>query len=281
MNKKNTQFAPPARALSEPAWVPIVVISATVCFLGLFLILPIIVVFIEAFSKGVSGYAEALATPGTWEALRLTLIVVAVVVPINTVFGLAAGWVLSRYEFTGKETLIALIDLPFSISPVVSGLMYVLVFGLQGRFGAWLAEHDIQIIFAAPGIILATLFVTLPYVAREIVPLMQSRGADEEEAAATLGARGWLIFTKVTLPNIKWALLYGVIHCTARALGEFGAVSVVSGHIRGETNTVPLHIEILYNEYNFTASFALASTFVLFGLASLAIKQFLERRHSP
>ena len=245
-------------------------------FFAVFLLLPLIAVFVEALRKGWSTYLAALVEPDALSAIRLTLLAAAIAVPLNLVFGVAAAWAIAKFEFPGKQILITLIDLPFSVSPVVAGLIYVLVFGAQGWFGPWLSEHDIRIIFAVPGIVLATVFVTFPFIARELIPLMQAQGRDEEEAAITLGASGWQAFWRVTLPNIKWALLYGVILCNARAMGEFGAVSVVSGHIRGETNTMPLHVEILYNEYQFAAAFAVASLLALLALVTLAIKTYIE-----
>jgi len=247
-------------------------------FMGLFLLLPLIVVWVEALSQGVISYADGLLEPDALAAIRLTLLVAAISVPLNAVFGVAAAWAIAKFEFRGKALLTTLIDLPFSVSPVVAGLIYVLLFGAGGYFGPWLKAHDVEIIFAVPGIVLATMFVTVPFVARELIPLMQEQGNDEEEAALSLGAGGWQIFRRVTLPNIKWGLLYGVLLCNARAMGEFGAVSVVSGHIRGLTNTMPLHVEILYNEYNFVAAFAVASLLALLGLVTLAIKSFLEWR---
>lgn len=250
------------------------------CFLALLwvLVLPLIVVLTEALKQGWGVYVEALRDPDAMSALRLTLLVAAITVPLNTVFGVAAAWLITKFQFRGKGLLVTLIDLPFAISPVVGGLMYVLVFGAQGWLGPWLDEHDIKIIFGLPGIILATLFITFPFVARELIPMMEDQGQQEEEAAVMLGARGWRIFWKVTLPNIKWGLLYGIILCNARAMGEFGAVSVVSGHIRGETNTLPLHVEILYNEYQFSASFAVASLLLLLALATLVLKSWFGRK---
>jgi len=245
-------------------------------FLLGFLLLPLTVVFVQAFSKGWSVYIEALSEPNALLAARLTLLTALIAVPLNLVFGVAAAWSIAKFEFKGKSLLITLIDLPFSVSPVVSGLIYVLMFGLQGWLGPWLQAHDIKLIFAVPGIVLATLFVTFPFVARELIPLMQSQGTEEEEAALVLGASGWQIFWHVTLPNIRWGLLYGVILCNARAMGEFGAVSVVSGHIRGQTNTLPLHVEILYNEYNSAAAFAVASLLASLALVTLALKSFFE-----
>jgi sulfate transport system permease protein len=245
----------------------------------LFLVLPLAAVFTEALRKGWEGYWEALREPDAWSAIRLTLITAAVAVPLNLVFGVAAAWCIAKYEFRGKSFLTTLIDLPFSVSPVVAGLIYVLVFGAQGWFGPWLMAHDIKIVFAVPGIILATMFVTVPFIARELIPLMQSQGNDEEQAAIVLGATGWQTFWYVTLPNIKWGLIYGVILCNARAMGEFGAVSVVSGHIRGQTNTMPLHVEVLYNEYQSVAAFAVASLLALLALVTLVIKTVVEWRH--
>lgn len=262
----------------EPAWVRWLLISLALLFLGCFLVMPLAVVFIQAFSKGWSLYLSALAEPNALAAIRLSLLVVAIAVPLNLLFGLSAAWAVAKFQFFGKSLLITLIDLPFSVSPVVSGLIYVLMFGLQGWFGEWLSAHDLKIVFAVPGIVLATIFVTFPFVARELIPLMQAQGTDEEEAAIVLGASGWQTFWRVTLPNIKWGLLYGVILSNARAMGEFGAVSVVSGHIRGLTNTMPLHVEILYNEYNAQAAFAVASLLALLALVTLALKTFLEWR---
>jgi sulfate transport system permease protein len=249
-------------------------------FLTLFLLLPLFSVFIEAFRAGLWGYWNAITEPDALAAIRLTLLVAAIAVPANVVFGLAASWAIAKFEFPGKSFLNSLIDLPFSVSPVISGLVFVLLFGLQGYLGPWLQSHDVQIIFAVPGIVLATIFVTFPFVARELVPLMQEQGIGDEEAALSLGASGFKTFWRVTLPNVKWALLYGVILCNARAMGEFGAVSVVSGHIRGKTNTMPLHVEILYNEYNFAAAFAVASLLALLALVTLVIKIALEWRYA-
>jgi sulfate transport system permease protein len=235
-------------------------------------------VFTEAFRKGFQAYFESFREPAAFSAIKLTLLVAGISVPLNLVFGLAASWALAKFQFRGRSVLITLIDLPFAVSPVVSGLIYVLLFGLQGWLGPWLYEHDIQIIFAAPGIVLATIFVTFPFVARELIPLMQEQGTEDEQAALTLGASGWQTFWRVTLPNVKWALLYGVILCNARAMGEFGAVSVVSGHIRGKTNTLPLHVEILYNEYNFVAAFAMASLLTVLALVTLVLKAIVEKR---
>ena len=263
-------------ATRDPRWVKFLVLGLGLTFFAVFLLLPLIAVFVEALRKGWSTYFAALVEPDAAAAIRLTLLAAAIAVPLNLVFGIAAAWAIAKFDFPGKQLLITLIDLPFSVSPVVAGLIYVLVFGAQGWFGPWLSEHDIRIIFAVPGIVLATIFVTFPFIARELIPLMQSQGRDEEEAAITLGASGWQAFWRVTLPNIKWALLYGVILCNARAMGEFGAVSVVSGHIRGETNTMPLHVEILYNEYQFAAAFAVASLLALLALVTLAIKTYIE-----
>lgn len=263
-------------ATRDPRWVKFLVLGLGLTFFAVFLLLPLIAVFVEALRKGWSTYFAALVEPDAAAAIRLTLLAAVIAVPLNLVFGIAAAWAIAKFDFPGKQLLITLIDLPFSVSPVVAGLIYVLVFGAQGWFGPWLSEHDIRIIFAVPGIVLATIFVTFPFIARELIPLMQSQGRDEEEAAITLGASGWQAFWRVTLPNIKWALLYGVILCNARAMGEFGAVSVVSGHIRGETNTMPLHVEILYNEYQFAAAFAVASLLALLALVTLAIKTYIE-----
>jgi len=264
----------------EPRWVGRLLIGTTLAFLGVFLFLPLILVFVEGLSRGVGAYLDALTEPDAIAAMRLTLIAAAVAVPLNLVFGLAASWCVARFDFFGKSLLITLIDLPFSISPVIAGLIYALLFGLRGWFGPWLDAHDIHIIFALPGIVLATIFVTLPFVARELIPLMQEQGAEEEEAAVALGASAFQIFFRVTLPKIRWALLYGVLLCNARAMGEFGAVSVVSGHIRGETNTLPLHVEILYNEYNIPAAFAVASLLAMLALVTLVAKSLLEWRYT-
>jgi sulfate transport system permease protein len=260
------------------AWVPALLIGLALAYLALVLFLPLAVVFVEGLRKGFSFYLDALSEPDALAAIKLTLIAAAISVPLNLVFGVAASWAIAKFDFRGKALLITLIDLPFSVSPVISGLIFVLMFGRLGWFGPWLQEHDLKIIFAVPGIVLATVFVTFPFVARELIPLMQAQGRDEEEAAALLGASGWQILWRVTLPNVKWGLLYGVILTNARAMGEFGAVSVVSGHIRGETNTLPLHIEILYNEYNFTASYACASVLALLALLTLVAKVIVEAR---
>jgi sulfate/thiosulfate transport system permease protein len=275
--RSNSRY-PEKRAIgkSEPRWVRALLISVALLFLAVFLLLPLIVVFMEAFKKGAEVYLESILEPDAAAAIRLTLIAAAIAVPLNLVFGVAAAWAIAKFQFPGKSLLITLIDLPFSVSPVTSGLVYVLLFGLQGWLGPWLAEHDIKIIFAVPGIVLATIFVTFPFVARELIPLMQSQGSEEEEAARTLGAGGWQTFWRVTVPNIKWGLLYGVILCNARAMGEFGAVSVVSGHIRGATNTIPLHAEILYNEYNSVAAFAMASLLTLLTLVTIALKSLID-----
>lgn len=265
-------------AAREPALVKWLVIGVSLAFFGSFLLMPLLAVFAEALKKGWEAYWTALIEPDAVSSMRLTLIAAAISVPLNLVFGVAAAWAIAKHDFRGKQVLITLIDLPFSVSPVIAGLIYVLVFGSQGWFGPWLSEHDIKIIFAVPGIVLATIFVTFPFVARELIPLMQAQGREEEEAALVLGASGWQTFFKVTLPNVKWGLLYGVILCNARAMGEFGAVSVVSGHIRGVTNTMPLHIEILYNEYNFTAAFAVASLLALLALVTLVVKTVIEWR---
>jgi sulfate/thiosulfate transport system permease protein len=263
-------------ATSEPSVVRWLLIGIAVAFLAVFLFLPLAVVFATAFQKGISAYFQAFRDPDTLSAIRLTLLAAEIAVPLNVVFGIAAAWLIGKFDFVGKSLLITLIDLPFSVSPVVAGLIYVLLFGMQGLLGPWLIAHGIRIIFAVPGIVLATIFVTFPFVARELLPLIQSQGNDEEEAALTLGASGWQTFRRVTLPNVKWALIYGVILCNARAMGEFGAVSVVSGHIRGLTDTMPLHIEILYNDYQFVAAFAVASLLALLALATLVVKSIAE-----
>ncbi|HRO61000.1 MAG TPA: sulfate ABC transporter permease subunit CysW, partial [Burkholderiaceae bacterium] len=264
------------RSTDEPAWVRRLLIGIALGFFALFLLLPLAIVFYEALRKGLEPYWATIIEPDARASMWLTLTAVAIAVPLNLVFGVAAAWAIARFEFRGKKYLVTLIDLPFSVSPVIAGLIYVLVFGAQGWFGGWLQAHDLKIIFAVPGIVLATIFVTFPFVARELIPLMQAQGRDEEEAAIVLGASGWQMFRKVTLPNIKWGLLYGVILCNARAMGEFGAVSVVSGHIRGLTNTMPLHVEILYNEYQFQAAFAVASLLALLALVTLVMKSAIE-----
>jgi len=264
---------------TEARWIRYSLIGLALTFMFLFLVLPLAAVFTEALRKGLDAYLEALKEPDAWSAIRLTLITAAIAVPLNLVFGVAAAWAIAKYEFKGKSVLTTLVDLPFSVSPVVAGLIYVLMFGAQGWFGPWLQAHDIKIIFAVPGIILASVFVTFPFIARELIPLMQAQGNDEEQAAIVLGATGWQTFWYVTLPNIKWGLIYGVILCNARAMGEFGAVSVVSGHIRGQTNTMPLHVEILYNEYQSVAAFAVASLLALLALVTLGIKSVIEWQH--
>jgi len=264
------------RATSEPAWVRWIFIAVALAFLTLFLFVPLAAVFTEALRKGWDTYLSALVDPDALSAIWLTLIAAAIALPLNLVFGVAAAWAIAKFEFRGKSVLITLIDLPFAVSPVVAGLIYVLIFGLQGWFGEWLLDNDLKVIFAIPGIVLATVFVTFPFIARELIPLMQAQGKDEEEAALVLGASGWQILWRVTLPNIKWGLLYGMILTNARAMGEFGAVSVVSGHIRGLTNTMPLHVEILYNEYQYAAAFAVASLLALLALVTLALKTFVE-----
>jgi sulfate/thiosulfate transport system permease protein len=269
---------PNTNTTTEPTWVRWCLITTALVFLTLFLFVPLAVVFYEALQKGVGLYFAALVEPDAQSAITLTLLTAAISVPLNLVFGLVASWAIAKFEFTGKSLLITLIDLPFAVSPVISGLIYVLIFGAQGFLGPWLQEHDIKILFAVPGIVLATIFVTFPFVARELIPLMQDQGTEEEETAISLGASGWQTFRMITLPNVKWGLLYGVILCNARAMGEFGAVSVVSGHIRGLTNTVPLHIEILYNEYNYVGAFAVASLLALLALVTLAVKSFIEWR---
>ncbi|MFN4266819.1 MAG: sulfate ABC transporter permease subunit CysW [Aquabacterium sp.] len=273
-------ISPPnhAKATQEPAWVRYSLIAVALLFLSAFLFVPLVSVFVEAFKKGWDVYVASITEPDALSAVKLTLIAAAISVPLNLVFGVAAAWAIAKFDFRGKSVLLTLIDLPFSVSPVIAGLIYVLVFGLQGWFGEWLRDHDLKVIFAVPGIVLATIFVTFPFVARELIPLMQAQGQEQEEAARVLGASGWQTFWKVTLPNVKWALLYGVILCNARAMGEFGAVSVVSGHIRGQTNTLPLHIEILYNEYQFAASFAVASLLAGLALVTLVLKFIVERR---
>jgi len=264
-------------ATSEPAWVRRLLIAIALAFLTVFLFVPLVAVFVEALKKGLDVYLAAISEPDAVSAIKLTLIAAGISVPLNLVFGVAAAWAIAKFDFRGKNVLLTLIDLPFSVSPVIAGLVFVLVFGLQGWFGEWLRDHDLKIIFALPGIVIATIFITFPFVARELIPLMQAQGNEQEEAARVLGAGGWQIFRRITLPNVKWALLYGVILCNARAMGEFGAVSVVSGHIRGQTNTMPLHIEILYNEYQFAAAFAVASLLAFLALVTLALKYWVER----
>ncbi|QCO17360.1 sulfate ABC transporter permease subunit CysW (plasmid) [Azospirillum brasilense] len=273
--KKTVGFTP---ALADSRWVKGLLIGTALAFLLLFLVLPLVAVFVEALRRGTDAYWAALMEPDAVAAIKLTLIVAAIAVPMNLLFGVAASWCIAKFDFRGKDVLITLIDLPFSVSPVISGLIYVLLFGLHGLMGPFLKSQGIQIIFAVPGLVLATVFVTFPFVARELIPLMQEQGNEEEEAALVLGASGWQTFWRVTLPNIKWGLLYGVLLCNARAMGEFGAVSVVSGHIRGETNTMPLHVEILYNEYNLVAAFAVASVLAMLALVTLVVKSVLEWR---
>jgi len=276
------ETATPARRKAtsalEPNWVRYALITVALLFLTLFLFVPLVAVFYEALKRGWATYQAAVVDADALAAIKLTFIAAGISVPLNLVFGVAASWAIAKFDFRGKSVLLTLIDLPFSVSPVIAGLIYVLLFGAQGWFGPWLMDHDIKILFAVPGIVLATIFITFPFVARELIPLMQAQGSEEEEAALVLGASGWATFFRVTLPNIKWGLLYGVILCNARAMGEFGAVSVVSGHIRGETNTMPLQVEILYNEYNFTAAFAIASLLALLALVTLAVKSLIEWR---
>ena len=273
-------LAPPRvrDATSEPAWVRRTLIGVALAFLTVFLFVPLLAVFVQAFAKGAGVYWAALTDHDAVSALKLTLISAAVSVPLNLVFGVAAAWAIAKFDFRGKNLLLTLIDLPFSVSPVIAGLIYMLIFGLQGWCGEWMRDHDLKIVFAVPGIVLATVFVTFPFIARELIPLMQAQGQEQEEAARVLGASGWQILWRVTLPNVKWALLYGVILCNARAMGEFGAVSVVSGHIRGQTNTLPLHIEILYNDYQFAAAFAVASLLAALALVTLVLKYIVEQR---
>ena len=266
-----------ASRMKEDGTVRAALLSCALVFILVMIVLPLAVIFSEAFSRGIGAYVAAIAEPDALAAIRLTLTTAAIAVPLNLLFGLAASWAIAKHEFFGKALLLTIIDLPFSVSPVISGLIYVLLFGAQGYFGPWLDAHDIQILFAVPGIVLATVFVTFPFVAREMIPLMQEQGGEQEEAAALLGAGGWQTFLRVTLPNIRWALLYGVLLCNARAMGEFGAVSVVSGHIRGLTDTMPLHVEVLYNEYNFVAAFAVASLLAALAIVTLVAKEFLER----
>ncbi|MBK1614397.1 sulfate ABC transporter permease subunit CysW [Rubrivivax gelatinosus] len=272
--------APPHRlgATEEPAWVRRLLIGVALAFLTLFLFVPLATVFHEGLKRGWGVYLAAIVEPDALSAIKLTLVAALISVPLNLIFGVAAAWCIAKFDFRGKNVLLTLIDLPFSVSPVIAGLVFVLVFGMQGWFGEWLRDHDLKVVFAVPGIVLATIFVTFPFIARELIPLMQAQGVEQEEAARVLGAGGWQIFRRVTLPNVKWALLYGVILCNARAMGEFGAVSVVSGHIRGETNTMPLHIEILYNEYQFAAAFAVASLLAALALVTLVLKYVVEQR---
>jgi sulfate transport system permease protein len=275
-----TPLSPSSRrsATTEAPWVKWTLIGVSLAFMTFFLFVPLATVFYEALKKGLDVYFKSIVEPDALSAIKLTLLAAAIAVPANLIFGLAAAWSIAKFDFRGKNVLLTLIDLPFSVSPVIAGLIYVLVFGLQGWFGAWLQANDMKVIFAVPGIVLATIFVTFPFVARELIPLMQAQGIEQEEAARVLGAGGWQIFWRVTLPNVKWALLYGVILCNARAMGEFGAVSVVSGHIRGQTNTMPLHIEIAYNEYQFAAAFAVASLLALLALVTLVLKYLVEQR---
>jgi sulfate transport system permease protein len=267
-------------ATDDPLWLRALFSAIAIAFVALFLVLPLAIVFKEAFAKGFSTFWAAIIDPDALQAIRLSLLVAAIAVPLNTVFGIAASWSIAKFDFRGKAFLVTLIDLPFSVSPVVSGLIYVLVFGMQGWFGPWLSDHNISILFALPGLVLATIFVTFPFVARELIPLMVDQGRDEEEAAVSLGASGFATFWRVTLPNIKWGLLYGVLLCNARALGEFGAVSVVSGHIRGQTNTMPLHVELLYNNYDYVGAFSVAALLAMLALLTLALKSLLEWRYA-
>jgi sulfate transport system permease protein len=279
MSSERRTNRPPPPATSEPAPLRAALIAVALAFFAFFLLLPLMLVFVEALRTGITRYVSAIADPDSLAAIELTLLVAAIVVPANTIFGIAAAWAIAKFNFKGKSFLITLIDLPFSVSPVIAGLVYVLLFGARGYFGPWLDAHNIQIIFALPGIVLATTFVTFPFVARELIPLMQEQGNGDEEAALSLGANGFKTFIFVTLPNVKWALLYGVLLCNARAMGEFGAVAVVSGRIRGLTSTMPLHVEILYNEYAYSAAFAMASLLALLALLTLAIKTTLEWRY--
>ena len=266
--------------ITEPVWMRVSLTAVALTFLGVLVVLPVAAIFAEALSKGFGVYVASIIEPDAWAAIKLTLLVAVIAVPLNLVFGLVASWAIAKFEFRGKSFLITLIDLPFAVSPVISGLIYILLFGAHNFLGNWLIENDIQVVFAVPGIVLATIFVTFPFVARELIPLMQEQGTEEEEAAILLGANGFQTFWRVTLPNIKWALLYGVLLCNARAMGEFGAVSVVSGHIRGLTNTIPLHVEILYNEYNFAAAFSVASILTVLALVTLVLKTIIELRFS-
>ncbi|MDD5133885.1 MAG: sulfate ABC transporter permease subunit CysW [Phycisphaerae bacterium] len=277
---KITKYYKHAKTSGQSRLAKWILVTIAILFLGLFLLLPLIAVFTEALRNGIRAYVASFTTPDTISAIRLTLITTAIAVPLNLVFGVAAAWAIAKFDFRGKGILITLIDLPFAVSPVVSGLIFILLFGLHGWFGPWLTEHNIKIVFAIPGIVLATTFITFPFIARELIPLMQSQGTEEEQAALVLGAGGWRTFFRITLPNIKWGLLYGVILCSARAIGEFGAVSVVSGHIRGQTNTLPLHIEILYNEYDFVGAFSVASLLTMFAFVTLLIKSIVEWKFS-
>ncbi len=278
MTQRNTNPTAWRPALADPLWARWLLSGIALLFVLLFLVLPLSAVLVKAFGKGIDVWVETVTLPDTWAAFKLTLLVVLISAPLNTVFGVAAAWAIARFRFPGRSFLITLIDLPFSVSPVIAGMVFILLFGAHGYLGPWFIEHGIKVVFAAPAIILATLFVTFPFVARELIPLMQEQGPEEEEAAITLGASGWQTFFRVTLPNIKWGLLYGIILCNARAVGEFGAVSVVSGHIRGETNTLPLHVEILYNEYQFTAAFAVSSLLATLAVLTLVVKSILETR---
>ncbi|MFE9079669.1 sulfate ABC transporter permease subunit CysW [Bacillus mobilis] len=275
LEKKIVKSKPPKK---ESKFVPIVFITITVLFLSLFLLLPLITIFLKAFERGIDVYVAAVTDQEAFSAIRLTLLVACIVVPLNTIFGIAAAWLITKFQFKGKQILLSLIELPFAVSPVIAGLVFVLLFTPRGALGEWLLEHGVKLIFSVPGIIIATIFVTFPFVARELIPIMQAQGKSEEEAALSLGASGWKMFWRVTLPNIKWGLLYGMILCNARAIGEFGAVSVVSGHVRGVTNTMPLHIEILYNEYQFSAAFAVATLMSLIAVLTLVIKNWIEWR---
>jgi sulfate transport system permease protein len=279
MSRPQPKSSTPRRdAHVEPGPIRFVIIAAALIFLSVFVVLPLVVVFTQAFAKGAGAFVAALSDPEAWSAIRLTLLVAAISVGLNLVFGVLAAWAIAKFDFRGKTLLVTLIDLPFSVSPVIAGLVFVLLFGAQGYWGGWLQSHDVHVLFAAPGIALATIFVTFPFVARSLIPLMQEQGTQEEEAAISLGASGLQTFLRVTLPNIKWGLLYGVLLCNARAMGEFGAVSVVSGHIRGETNTMPLLVEILYNEYQFVSSFSISSLLAMLALVTLVVKTVLERR---
>ena len=269
---------PPPGAISDPPWARATILGAALAFMGLFVVLPLTAVFVEALREGVRVYVAAITDPEARSAIRLTLLVASIAVPLNVLFGLAAAWTIARFDFRGRSVLNTLIDLPFAVSPVISGMIFVLLFGAQGWLGGWLSDHQIRIIFATPGIVLATTFVTFPFVARELIPLMEATGAEEELAALTLGASGWKTFFRVTLPNVKWGLLYGIVICNARAMGDFGAVSVVSGHIRGLTNTMPLYVEILYNDYRFAAAFAVASLLTLLAIATLVAKRIIGGR---
>jgi len=269
---------PAVAATNEPVWVRRIVIGVAVAFVGLFVVVPVAAVFAEAFKAGLAAYGHAIVDPIALSAIKLTFVAAGIAVPLNVVFGIAASWAIARFRFPGRSILITVIDLPLAVSPVIAGMVFVLLFGRQGLLGPWLGAHGIKIIFALPGIVLATVFVTFPFVARELIPLMEAQGAEEEEAAIVLGATGWQTFVRITLPKIKWGLLYGVVLCTARAMGEFGAVSVVSGHIRGRTNTLPLHVEILYNEYEYQAAFAVASLLAILALVSLVARRVIARR---